>query len=95
MDREHLYRRHLLPLFKCIRCCQVFQTSDALTEYSKAEAACEVAEDEPDQDGIRQDQLAKLKSSKRGRDRDSEHDKWIAAYRVLFPDDYLTPSPCK
>ncbi|ROV96748.1 hypothetical protein VSDG_05561 [Cytospora chrysosperma] len=91
--KEHLYRRHLLPQFKCIRCCRVFQTSDALTEHSKAEVACEVVQDEPDEDGIKQDQLAKLKSRKRGRDRDSEHDKWIAAYQVLFPDDYLLPSP--
>lgn len=37
--------------------------------------------------------IAKLKSRKRGRDRDSEYDKWIAAYQVLFPDDYLLPSP--
>ncbi|KUI73434.1 hypothetical protein VM1G_08874 [Cytospora mali] len=91
--KEHLYRRHLLPQFKCIRCCRVFQTSDTLTEHSKAKSACEVVQEEPDQDGINQDQLTKLKSRKRSRDKASEHDKWIAAYKVLFPDDYLIPSP--
>ncbi|ROV93235.1 hypothetical protein VPNG_09548 [Cytospora leucostoma] len=76
--KEHLYRRHLLPQFKCIRCCQVFQTSDALTEHSKAEVACEVVQDEPDQDGINQEQFTKLKSRKRCRDferTDKEHNR--------------------
>ncbi|KUI59882.1 hypothetical protein VP1G_07097 [Cytospora mali] len=91
--KEHLYRRHLLPQFRCIRCCRVFQTSDTLIEHSKAKSACEVVQEESDQDGINQDQLTKLKSRKRSRDKDTERDKWIAAYKVLFPDDYLIPSP--
>ncbi|ROW10278.1 hypothetical protein VMCG_02138 [Cytospora schulzeri] len=91
---EHLYRRHLLPKFRCIRCSQTFQTSEHLSEHSRAEVYCKVVQDDDtDQEGITQDQLTQLKSRKRGRDVESDHDKWIRIYKILFPEDYLIPSP--
>lgn len=93
--REHLYRRHLLPTFKCIRCTEMFKTSEQLSEHGRAEVACEVVQDDANQQGINQDQLTQLRSRKRSRNVDSEHDKWVRIYKILFPDAYLTPSPCE
>lgn len=93
--REHLYRCHLLPLFQCIRCRTNFKSSEQLLQHSQAEIACNVVRDDPDQDGISQEQVMKLKSRKRNRGVSSEHDKWIHVYKILFPGDYLIPSPCE
>lgn len=93
--REHLYRCHRLPSFQCIRCRMNFKSSEKLLQHSQADIACNVVRDESGQEGISHEQLLKLKSRKRSREASSEHDKWMHTYKILFPDDYLIPSPCK
>lgn len=93
--REHLYRCHRLPSFQCIRCRMTFKSSEKLLQHSQADIACNVVRDESGQEGISHEQLMKLKSRKRSREASSEHDRWINMYKILFPDDYLIPSPCK
>lgn len=93
--REHLYRCHRLPSFQCIRCRMAFKSSEKLLQHSQADIACDVVRDESGQEGISHEQLMKLKSRKRSREASSEHDRWINMYKILFPDDYLIPSPCK
>lgn len=93
--REHLYRCHRLPSFQCIRCRMTFKSSEKLLQHSQADTACSVARDESGQEGISHEQLLKLKSRKRNREASSEHERWIHIYKILFPVDYLIPSPCK
>lgn len=93
--REHLYRCHRLPSFQCIRCRMAFKSSEKLLQHSQADIACNVVRDESGQEGVSHEQLMKLKSRKRSREASSEHARWINMYKILFPDDYLIPSPCK
>ncbi|KAG6367456.1 hypothetical protein INS49_001646 [Diaporthe citri] len=91
--KEHLYRCHRLPSFQCIRCRMIFKSSEKLLQHSQADIACNVVRDDSTQEGISNEQLMKLKSRKRSREASSEHDRWIHVYKILFPDDYLIPSP--
>lgn len=72
-----------------------FKSSEQLLQHSQTDIACNVVRDDPGQEGISQEQVMKLKSRKRNRGVSSEHDKWIHIYKILFPGDYLIPSPCK
>ena len=92
--REHLYRRHLLPI-QCHRCCSTFANEPTLREHQRDPRGCEVKEHVP-LEGFDKDQERKLKSKKRSLVYMSEEDKWKGVYRVLFPDDNEAdmPSPC-
>jgi len=94
--REHLYRRHTLPKFKCYRCCQVFLDQSSFSTHLRAEERCEKGEDQI-QDGLDDNQIKRLKSRKKtsGTQEMTEHDKWAVMYRIIFPDDVEIPSPCK
>ncbi|KAI7780726.1 hypothetical protein LA080_015623 [Diaporthe eres] len=70
-----------------------FKSSEKPLQHSQADIACDVVRDESGQEGISHEQLMKLKSRKRSREASSEHDTWINMYKILFPDDYLIPSP--
>lgn len=72
-----------------------FKSSEQLLQHSRADIACNVVRDDSGQEGISQEQVLELKSRKRNRAVSSEHDKWIHVYKILFPGDYLIPSPCK
>jgi hypothetical protein len=72
-----------------------FKSSEKLLGHSQADIACKAVEDDSGQEGITHEQLMKLTSSERNREVSSEHDKWINIYKILFPHDYLIPSPCK
>ncbi|OCK79198.1 hypothetical protein K432DRAFT_355440 [Lepidopterella palustris CBS 459.81] len=93
--KEHLYRRHALPL-RCPRCYQPFQNDAALNEHHRARQGCEVREEDPTE-GFDKEQENKLKSRKRRQPDRSEEDRWRHVYRILFPDDIPSamPSPCK
>lgn len=58
--------------------------------------ACKVVQDDAIQEGISEDQLIQLKSRKRGGHKaDSEYDKWVNVYKILFPEEIPIPSPCE
>ncbi|KAH8898428.1 hypothetical protein GQ53DRAFT_837335 [Thozetella sp. PMI_491] len=91
--KEHLYRRHTLPKYKCYRCCQHFSAEQDLSKHSRAEEPCQ-KKDDVLQEGLDESQVRKLRSRKRegGREQ-TECDKWTAMYRTVFPDDVHIPSP--
>lgn len=99
-DREHLYRRHLLPP-QCHRCCSVFQNDVALRDHQRDLRGCEIREQLPPE-GFDKEQERRLKSKKRSQVFQSEEDKWKGVYRILFPDDddanmpspYIEYQPC-
>lgn len=92
--KEHLYRRHLLPI-QCNRCCSTFANEPSLREHQRDPHGCEVQEQVP-LEGFDKDQERMLKSKKRSQAYQSEEDKWKSVYRILFPDDNedTMPSPC-
>ena len=97
-SREHLYRRHALPKFVCDRCFEPFQDADSLRLHHRAEMPCSVREEPQDAfEGVTPAQELQLRSRKRSRIgvRDTEHEKWIHIYQVLFPEETRIPSPCK
>jgi hypothetical protein len=83
--KEHLYRRHLLPI-QCHRCCSTFANEPLLREHQRDLQGCEIQEQMP-LEGFDKDQERKLKSKKRSLVHQSEEEKWKGVYRVLFPDD--------
>jgi hypothetical protein len=47
---------------------------------------------------VRLDALKKKKKGRRHRNQPRssiEHDRWVDMYKVLFPEDHSTPSPCR
>ncbi|KAJ3547800.1 hypothetical protein NM208_g1323 [Fusarium decemcellulare] len=90
--KEHIYRNHRLPKFKCSRCCEVFTTSNQLLNHQRAPEPCGLKIEEP-QDGINEDQVQALRSRKRPRGNISEEEKWAEMYKIIFPDDDRVPSP--
>ncbi|CAI6336622.1 unnamed protein product [Periconia digitata] len=98
--KEHLYRRHLLPI-QCNRCCSTFANEPILREHQRDFRGCEVKEHIP-LEGFDKDQERKLKSKKRSLVYQSEEDKWNGVYKILFPDDneadmpspYIEYQPC-
>ncbi|KAH8792296.1 hypothetical protein F5882DRAFT_78225, partial [Hyaloscypha sp. PMI_1271] len=94
--KEHLYRRHALPKFVCDRCFEPFQDAHSLRLHHRAEMPCSVREEPQDAfEGVTPAQELQLRSRKRSRIgvRDTEHEKWIHIYQVLFPEETRIPSP--
>ncbi|PSN74263.1 hypothetical protein BS50DRAFT_11989 [Corynespora cassiicola Philippines] len=90
--KEHLYRRHLLPI-QCNRCCSTFPNDPALRDHQRDPRGCQIREQIP-LEGFNKDQERKLKSKKRSLVFQSEEEKWKIVYRILFPDDNETDMPC-
>lgn len=92
--REHLYRRHLLPRFKCPRCCQPFDGPDDLHAHQRSDTPCAL-QMESTVEGITEGQERKLRAQ--SPNAKTEGQRWIDVYRILFPDDdpSVIPSPCK
>jgi hypothetical protein len=93
--REHLYRRHALPI-TCPRCCESFPSDAALRDHHKAIQSCEVRLEESIE-GFDKDQEKKLKCRKKSSPAQSEEDRWRDIYRILFPEDesFEVLSPCE
>jgi hypothetical protein len=99
-DREHLYRRHLLPP-QCHRCCTTFSNDVALREHQRDARGCDVREQTPPE-GFDKEQERRLKSKKKSQTYQTEEEKWKSVYRILFPDDgeadiptpYIEYQPC-
>ncbi|KAH7129937.1 hypothetical protein B0J13DRAFT_678977 [Dactylonectria estremocensis] len=90
--KEHVYRKHRLPKFKCGRCCEEFKTSTQLLSHQQAVEPCKL-KIEPPMDGINDEQFQALRSRKRPRGSISEEEKWVEMYKVIFPDEDMIPSP--
>ncbi|KAI9686089.1 MAG: hypothetical protein M1822_004072 [Bathelium mastoideum] len=89
--KEHIYRRHALPIY-CNRCGCVFKTDDSLLEHQRADEPCQKGDRSP-MDGFDKQQEKLLRSRKRNQK--SEVEKWVEVYTILFPNDSSesVPSP--
>lgn len=83
--KEHLYRRHMLPIH-CYRCREVFPSDKLLQLHSRSDARCAVRDDAAlELEGIDASQERQLRS--RRRTDKTEEDKWRDVFRICFPAD--------
>ncbi|KAF2101375.1 hypothetical protein NA57DRAFT_53346 [Rhizodiscina lignyota] len=82
-NREHLYRRHKLPV-RCPRCYTAFLNDKELSTHYRQLESCKIQQEHP-VEGLDKAQEAQLRSRKRliG----TEEHKWKGMYSILFPDD--------
>lgn len=83
--KEHLYRKHALPI-ECPRCCQSFGSEEDCREHLRTSQACEMRF-KVQRDGFNKDQETKLRSKKRSRIPLTEEEKWKAVWQILFPNE--------
>ncbi|KAI5456805.1 hypothetical protein BGZ63DRAFT_396198 [Mariannaea sp. PMI_226] len=91
--KQHLYRRHLLPKYRCNRCCEDLKSAELLSQHQRLPIPCELQTQEF-QVGIDEQMERRLRmrgESKRGRI--SEKEKWVEVFKILFPDIDAVPSP--
>ncbi|XXG94877.1 Putative proteasome subunit alpha type-7 [Hypoxylon texense] len=91
--KEHLFRVHRLPKFRCNRCAWEFQNSKELASHQRSTRPCELQVFEDQLEGINSEQEAQLKSRKKDSTNKPEEDKWFDVYRILFPTDDLSNIP--
>ncbi|CCT70488.1 uncharacterized protein FFUJ_06466 [Fusarium fujikuroi IMI 58289] len=92
--KEHLYRRHKQPQYRCARCWQPFTDQQGLTHHQRADEPCPLRE-MGYVEGFDATQERSLKSRKRVNQKLSETEKWRRVFKILFPhvlDDDI-PSP--
>ncbi|KAJ3568924.1 hypothetical protein NPX13_g6257 [Xylaria arbuscula] len=82
--KEHLYRRHRQPKFRCMRCCECFESEQPCVDHQRTPVPCQLKDPEPIE-GFDADQEKQLKSRKKKSHIVSEVDKWRAAFQILFP----------
>ncbi|KAI1750832.1 hypothetical protein F4782DRAFT_532116 [Xylaria castorea] len=82
--KEHLYRKHRQPRFRCVRCWQCFDSEQNYVDHQRALVSCELGEREP-VEGFDTNQERQLRSRKKKSHIVSETDKWNAVYQILFP----------
>ncbi|KAH8900492.1 hypothetical protein GQ53DRAFT_632762, partial [Thozetella sp. PMI_491] len=94
--REHLYRRHLLPLH-CDRCFAKFPDDETLRQHRRADVPCSVKPEPSWLQGLDRTKTDMLKRRPKKSEQQTEEEKWITVYKIIFPDveDALIPSPCK
>ncbi|RKL29643.1 hypothetical protein BFJ72_g11843 [Fusarium proliferatum] len=94
--KEHLYRRHILPKFRCNRCRQDFKSASNLNEHQRADNICQRQNEDLAEEGINEEQerLLRIRKRKNGKSRQvTENEKWVDMYKILFPDDNPVPTP--
>lgn len=90
--KEHLTRSHTSKTY-CPRCYEEFPDLQGLYEHSAGPPEkCEPRPGRPP-DGITPDIARKLRSRKKPTPLQSDYDKWVEIYRILFPSRRHIPSP--
>lgn len=92
MKREHLYRRHRVPI-QCKRCWLNFKSQSALDDHLTVTNICPITEGTP-AEGVTVDIEKRLRSRKKTAPGQSEEDRWREIYTLLFPDEAV-PVPCR
>jgi hypothetical protein len=92
--REHLYRYHLAPIH-CMRCWAQFRSNDELNDHLRvrAESLCSTRGG-PKPEGITAAQERLLRIRKKSSRSQTEADRWMDMYKILFPEDPCPNSPC-
>ncbi|KAG5802020.1 hypothetical protein H9Q74_010543 [Fusarium xylarioides] len=83
-SREHLYRRHRQPSYRCARCWQPFTDEQGVMDHQRADEPCPLQEMEY-VEGFDAAQERSLKSRKRANQKLSETEKWRRVFNILFP----------
>ncbi|PNP79090.1 hypothetical protein FNYG_07528 [Fusarium nygamai] len=86
----------MLPKFRCNRCRQDQKSAFSLNEHQRADTICQRQSEEPEEDGINEEQERLLRARKRKNGKApqvAEEEKWVEMYKILFPDDDPIPSP--
>src|SRR6478609_5629751 len=96
VSREHLYRRHKQPKFRCGRCWQPFKDQAGHLDHQRMPEPCCLREMEHVEgfDAVQEGRLRSRKKAK-GVAEQSEAEKWRDVYKILFPhvEDDDIPSP--
>jgi hypothetical protein len=92
VHREHLYRRHRVPI-QCKRCWQTFKTGAALDAHLTVINICPLQAGET-AEGLTSDQEKRLKSRKKSSPDQGEEARWKEIYGILFPNE-VVPNPCE
>ncbi|CVK91322.1 uncharacterized protein FMAN_09465 [Fusarium mangiferae] len=82
--KEHLYRRHKQPQYRCARCWQPFTDQQGLTHHQRADEPCPLRE-MGYVEGFDATQERNLRSRKRANQKLSETEKWKRVFKILFP----------
>jgi hypothetical protein len=92
--KDHIKRVHTQPL-RCSRCWVEMECEEAYSDHLQQENICD-RRPEPQDDRIRPQLLKRLDFKKvpYSNARNVE-EKWRILFKVLFPEDSNTPSPCK
>ncbi|KAF5534680.1 Nicotinate-nucleotide diphosphorylase [Fusarium mexicanum] len=92
--KEHLYRRHRQPQYRCARCWQPFTDEQGVIDHQRTDESCPLQEMEY-VEGFDAVQERSLRSRKRASQKLSETEKWRRVFNILFPHvlDDDVPSP--
>ncbi|KAI0528117.1 hypothetical protein F5B22DRAFT_21662 [Xylaria bambusicola] len=82
--KEHLYRKHRQPKFRCARCWERFDSDQKYIDHQRLLIPCDLRESEPIE-GFDADQERQLRSRKKKNHIVSEVDRWRATFQILFP----------
>ncbi|RYP18432.1 hypothetical protein DL765_003944 [Monosporascus sp. GIB2] len=93
--REHLYRKHATPRQSCNRCLSPFKSASELLEHQRSAQACIVVPDSQSAGIMTTAQREKIRSKRKAKPGVTEEEKWVAIYRILFPNESpeKVPSP--
>ncbi|KAK3379002.1 hypothetical protein B0T24DRAFT_663274 [Lasiosphaeria ovina] len=84
--KEHLYRRHKQPKYRCGRCWQSFKDQAGHLDHQRMPQPCSLREIEHIEgfDAVQEGRLRSRKKAK-GVAEPSETEKWRDVYKILFP----------
>uniref|UniRef100_A0A8H7N7A5 C2H2-type domain-containing protein n=1 Tax=Bionectria ochroleuca TaxID=29856 RepID=A0A8H7N7A5_BIOOC len=82
--KEHLYRCHRQPKYRCRRCQHIFTNDRDLLLHQQSMTPCERKNPEY-VEGFDEAQERLLKSRKRSKPKPTESEKWRIVYKILFP----------
>ncbi|RYO85527.1 hypothetical protein DL766_005724 [Monosporascus sp. MC13-8B] len=92
---EHLYRKHAAPRRSCNRCLSPFKSASELLRHQRSAQACIVVPDSQSVGIMTTAQREKIRSKRKAKPSVTEEEKWVAIYRILFPNEFPenVPSP--
>lgn len=91
-SREHLFRSHIAPIH-CERCLTKFRSVVALDTHRRVENACQLKNGERPK-GITLAQERQLRNRKKNSVGQTDEERWMEIWTVLFPNDPCPQSPC-
>ncbi|KAF6840013.1 hypothetical protein CMUS01_04062 [Colletotrichum musicola] len=83
--KDHLYRHHRAPKYRCARCQQVFVSNAEVGEHARTQPPCEVRHPVPTEEfGQEQEDRIRARLSRRAGERRTERERWSDDFQILF-----------